>query len=117
MRASMSFRSFKILLLIKEELRTAVEAEVLDATGEIDIACEDAESLHRTYIAKIYDYLVRQRLYILAPCRVPISRLVTINHSIGNAFTKLLGIGKHYVPLVLVYRVAVFVKKLDFAYT
>ena len=44
MRASMSFRSFKILLLIQEELWTAVEAEVLDAAGEVDIAGEDAEA-------------------------------------------------------------------------
>ena len=44
MRASMSFRSFQILLFIKEELWTAVEAEVLDATREVDIACENAET-------------------------------------------------------------------------
>ena len=113
----MSFRSFQILLFVQEELRTAVEAEVLDATGEIDIAGEDAESLHRAYVTKIYDYLMWQWLHILAPCRVPVGRLVTINHSVGNAFTKFLGIGKHYVPLVFIYRVAVFVKKLDFAYT
>ena len=54
----MSFRSFQILLFIKEELRTAVEAEVLDATGEIDIAGEDAEALYSANIAKVYDYLV-----------------------------------------------------------
>ena len=29
-------------LLIQEELWTAIEAEVLDATGEVDIACEYA---------------------------------------------------------------------------
>ena len=58
MRASMSFRSFQILLFVKEELRTAVEAEVLDATGEIDIAGEDAEALYSANIAKVYDYLV-----------------------------------------------------------
>ena len=44
MRASMSFRSFQILLFVQEELWTAVEAEVLDAAGEVDIAGEDAES-------------------------------------------------------------------------
>ena len=44
MRASMSFRSFQILLFVQEELWTAVEAEVLDATGEIDIACENTEA-------------------------------------------------------------------------
>ena len=106
---------FQYNLFVQEELRTAVEAEVLDAAGEVDIAGEDAEALHGTYVAKVDDYLVWQRLHILAPSRVPVGRLVTINHSIGNAFTKLLGIGKHYVPLVLVYRVAVFVKKLNLA--
>ena len=40
----MSFRSFQILLFVKEELRTAIEAEVLDATGEIDIAGEYAKA-------------------------------------------------------------------------
>ena len=40
----MSFRSFKILLLVQEELWTAVEAELLDAAGEIDIAGEDAKA-------------------------------------------------------------------------
>ena len=40
----MSFRSFQILLLIKKELWAAVEAEVLDAVGEVDIAGEDAEA-------------------------------------------------------------------------
>ena len=40
----MSFYSFKILLFVQEELWAAVEAEVLDATGEVDIAGEDAEA-------------------------------------------------------------------------
>ena len=44
MHASMSFRSFQILLFIQEELWAAVEAEVLDATREVDIACENAET-------------------------------------------------------------------------
>ena len=44
MRASMSFRSFQILLFVQEELWAAIEAEVLDATGEVDIACENAEA-------------------------------------------------------------------------
>ena len=44
MRASMSFRSFQILLFIQEELWAAVEAELLDAAGEVDIACENAET-------------------------------------------------------------------------
>ena len=72
MRASMSFHSFQILLLIQEELWTAVEAEVLDATREIDIACENAETLHGAYVAKIDNHTVRQWLHILAPRRVPI---------------------------------------------
>ena len=44
MRASMSFRSFQILLFVQEELWAAVEAEVLYAAGEVDIAGEDAEA-------------------------------------------------------------------------
>ena len=31
-------------LLVQEELRTAIEAEVLDATGEVDVTWEDAEA-------------------------------------------------------------------------
>ena len=42
--SSMSFYSFKILLFVQEELWAAVEAELLDATGEVDIAGEDAEA-------------------------------------------------------------------------
>ena len=38
MRASMSFYSIQFLLFIKEELWAAIEAEVLDATREVDIA-------------------------------------------------------------------------------
>ena len=37
---------YQYKLLVQEELRTAVEAEVLDATGEVDIAGEDAEALN-----------------------------------------------------------------------
>ena len=40
----MSFRSFQILLFIQEELWAAVEAELLDAAGEVYIAGEDAET-------------------------------------------------------------------------
>ena len=115
MRASMSFRSFQILLFIQEELRTTVEAEVLDATGEVDIACEDSEALHSAYIAKVDDNLVRQRLHILAPCRVPVGRLVAVNHIIGNTLTDSLCVGVHDIPLVLVYDVATLVNEFNLA--
>ena len=68
MHASMSFRSFKILLLVQEELWAAVEAELLDAAGEVYIAGEDAEALNGAYVAKVDDYLVWQWLHVLAPC-------------------------------------------------
>lgn len=46
--------------LIQEELRTAIEAEILDAAGEVHIAGEDAEALHGADVSKVDDYLVRQ---------------------------------------------------------
>ena len=110
----MSFYSFKILLLVQEELWAAIEAEVLDATGEVYIAGEDAEALHGAYVAKVYDYLVWQWLNILAPSRVPVGFFVTVNHIIGNTFAKCLGIGIYNVPLVLVDDVATLVNKFNF---
>ena len=89
-------------LFVKEELWAAVEAEVLDAAGKVDIAGEDAESFHSTYIAKVDDYLVRQRLHILAPSRVPIGLFIAINQTLCNTFTKFFSISKHNAPLVLV---------------
>ena len=108
---------FQYNLFIQEELRTAVEAELLDATGEVDIAGEYAEALHRAYVAKVDDYLVWQWLNILAPSRVPVGLFIAVNQTLCNTFTKFFSISKHNVPLVLVDDIAVFVKKLDFAYT
>ena len=49
--------------LIQEELRAAIEAEILDAAGEVHIAGEDAEALHGADVSKVDDYLVRQWLH------------------------------------------------------
>ena len=111
----MPFYSFHILLFIKEELWTAIEAEVLDATGEIDIACQYTESLDSTYVAKIDNHTVWQWLHILAPCRVPVGFFVTVNHIVGNALAKSLGIGIYNVPLVLVYYVAALINEFNLA--
>ena len=111
----MSFYSFQVLLLVQEELWTAVEAEVLDATGEIDIACKNAESLHCAYVTKVNNHTMWQWLHILAPCRVPVGRLVAVNHIIGNTLSKSLGIGVHDIPLVLVYDVAALIYEFNLA--
>ena len=115
MRASMSFHSFQILLLIQEELWAAVEAEVLDAAGEVDIAGEDAEALNGAYVAKVDDYLVWQRLNILAPSGVPIGLFVAVNHIVGHTLAERLGVGEHHVPLVFVDDVAALVNEFNLA--
>ena len=63
---------FQYNLLIQEELWAAVEAEVLDAAGEVDIAGKYAEALNGAYVAKVDNHAVRQWFHILAPSRVPI---------------------------------------------
>ena len=100
-------------LFVKEELRTAVEAEILDAAGVIDIAGEDAEALNGAYVAKVDDYLVWQRLNILAPSGVPIGLFVAVNHIVGHALAECLGIGEHNVPLVFVDDVAALVNEFN----
>ena len=107
---------FQYNLFVQEELWTAVEAEILDAAGEVDIAGEDAEALHGAYVAKVDDYLVWQWLNILAPSRVPIGLFVAVNHIVGYSLAKRFGIGEHYVPLILVYDVAALVNEFNLAY-
>ena len=115
MLTSMSFRSFQILLFIKEELRTAVEAEVLDAAGEVDIAGEDAEALNCAYVAKVNDYPVWQWLHVLTPSGVPIGLFVAVNQTLCNTFTKFFGIGEHNIPLIFVDDVAALVNEFNLA--
>ena len=104
-----------IILFIQEELWAAVEAEVLDATWEIDITGEDAEAFHSAYIAKVNNHAVWQWFHILAPSRVPIGLFVAVNHIIGNSLTKCLGIGVDNIPLILVYYVAALVYEFNLA--
>ena len=111
----MSFYSFKILLFVQEELWTAVETEVLDATGEVDIAGEDAEALHGAYVAKVDDYLVWQWLNILAPSGVPIGLFVAVNHIVGHALAECFGISEHNVPLVFVDDITALVNEFNLA--
>ena len=90
-------------LFVKEELRTSVKAEVLDAAGEVDIAGEDAEALHCAYVTKVNDYLMWQWLNILAPSRVPVCTGIAINQTLGNALTQSLGIRVYYRQILLRY--------------
>ena len=53
---------------VQEELRTAIEAEILDAAWQVHIAHAYAEALYRAYVAKVDDKLMRQSLDILLPC-------------------------------------------------
>ena len=106
---------YQYKLLVQEELWTAVEAEVLDATGKIDIACQYTEALHCAYVAKIDNHAVWQWLHILAPSRVPVGLFVAVNHIVGYALAERLGIGEHYVPLILVYDVAALVNEFNLA--
>ena len=106
---------YQYKLLIQEELWAAVEAELLDAAGEVDIAGEDAEALNGAYVSKVDDYLVWQWLNILAPGRVPVGSFVAVNHIVGYALAKSLGIGEHNVPLVLVDDVAALVNEFNLA--
>ena len=105
----------QVLLFVQEELWTAVEAEVLDATGEVDIAGQYTESLDSTYVAKVNNHAMWQWLHVLAPSRVPIGLFVAVNHIIGYALAKRFGIGEHYVPLILVYDVAALVNEFNLA--
>ena len=103
------------ILLVQEELRAAVEAEILDAAREVDIAGEDAEAFHGAYVAKVNDYLVWQWLHVLAPSGVPIGLFVAVNQTLCNTFTKFFSISKYNIPFVLVYWVAVLIEKFYFA--
>ena len=105
----------QVLLFVQEELWTAIEAEVLDATGEIDIACQYTEALHGAYVTQVDNHTMWQWLNILAPCRVPVGFFVTVNHIISNPLAKSLGIGIYNVPLVLVYDIAVLVNEFNLA--
>ena len=106
---------YQYKLLVKEELWAAVEAEVLDAAGEVDIAGEDAEALNGAYVAKVNDYLMWQWLHVLAPSGVPIGLFVAVNHIVGHALAECLGVGEHNIPLVLVDDVTALVNEFNLA--
>ena len=78
-------QDYQYKLLVQEELWTAIEAEVLDASGEIDIACQYTESLHCAYVAQINNHTVWQGLDILLPCRMPIGCNIAVNHILGTS--------------------------------
>ena len=106
---------FQYNLLIQEELWAAIEAEVLDATGEVDISGEDAEALNSAYVAKVDDYLMWQWLNILAPCGVPVCCGITVNQALGNTLAKCLGIHKYHIPFILVDDIAVLIEQFNLA--
>ena len=107
---------FQYNLLVQEELWAAVEAELLYAARQVDVAWEEAEAFHGAYVAKINDYLVWQWLNILAPCGMPIGLFVAVNETLGNALAKRLGVHKHHIPFVLADDIAILVEQLNLAY-
>ena len=60
---------------------------------------------------------MRQSLDILLPCRMPVCRLIAVNHILGHALAECLGVGVYNLPLLLVDRIAVLIKQLDLADT
>lgn len=106
-----------LILFVEEELWTSVEAEILDATREVHITHADAEALDGADVSKVNDDLVRQSLHILLPSRVPICRLVAVNHILGNALAHGLGVSVNDIPFFLVYRIAVLIEQLNLADT